>query len=238
MKPRILVIAGLSLAVLIIAVAVVINLLPAQPAPDPLAGPTSSQSANMASPGPSQTGTTPSGSSAEKPTKPSPTSGPVKSVPADPKAPAATADPNRPLEVPPAQKPKDPALPKSRDDGPLIKLPLPAAGSANGALVTGFPSSVIPEAPASAVKSSSVSPQGSILQVSLVAHNTAEPLAVMQFYQKEFAAMGLGAAQAPSAAGSSAMWFTRGNDKVTVTTTPHNNGGTEYIVFGVLHAGN
>lgn len=244
MKPRILVIAGLGLAVLIVAAAVVLNLLPGQQASGPVAGPSSSQSEKALSPGASPTNALPpTSSTSDDPPSASPASGSAKAVPADPKspaapkAPAATADPNRPLEVPAAQKPKNPTLPKSRADGALLKLPLPAAGSTNGSLVKGFPLTVIPEMPSSAVKSSSVSPQGSILQVSLVAHNTAEPMAIMQYYQKEFAAMGLGAAQAPSVDGSTAMWFTRGNDKVTVTTTLHENGGTEYIIFGVLHAG-
>lgn len=255
MKPRIIVIAGLGLVVLIVSAAVALNFLPAQPALGVLATPSSSQTAAASSPQASPTG--PPGPATSEPTtgatetsaaakKPSaspgsakniPTVKPVPAVPAVPAVPPSTVNPKKPLEVPATQAPKNPGLPKSRVAAPLIKLPLPAAGNANGSLVKGFPSSIIPEMPSSAVKSSSVSPQGSILQVSLVAHSAAEPLAIMDYYQKQFAALGLGAAQAPSADGSTAMWFTRGDTKITVTASDHQSGGTNYIVFGVLHAG-
>ncbi|AIY03627.1 hypothetical protein ART_4028 [Arthrobacter sp. PAMC 25486] len=256
MKPRILVIAGLSLAVVIIAVAVVLNLMTGQPATSPLADSTPTVSSSPTSPAassatpsgekPAPTTATPSAgqpepsvttSAAEPDESASPASNPPEAAPANPKAPAATPDPSRPLEVmAPAQQATAPVLPKSRTDGPLIKAPLPDEASANGEVVAGFPSTVIPTEPSSAVKISSVSPQDSILQVSLVAHSNLESLAVMQFYQKQFASLGLGAAEAPASAGSSAMWFTRGTDKITVTATPHPGGGTEYSIFGVLHA--
>ncbi len=240
MKPRILVIAGLSLAVVIIAAAVVLNLMTGQantnsatatPPPDSSVSPTAVASGAPSVAGPSEVAA--SGDAV------GPGSKSADAAPQDPKAPAIKPDPNRPLEVlaPPAES-TPPTLPKSREDGPLIKLPLPGEASANGALVTGFPSSVIPLAPSAAVKSSSVSPQDSILQLSLVARTSAEPLAVMAFYQKHFSALGLGVAQAPASTGSAATWFTRGTDKITVTTTPHQDGGTEYSIFGVLHAGN
>lgn len=237
MKPRVLVISGLSLAVVIVAFAVMLNLLTTPPAsPQAADAPgTPSSSLQPATPLPSASALAPS----PKVSKAAPAVSAKPSVlpSVNPKAPAAVPDPQRPLEVaPPAQKSTSAALPKSRDDGPLVKSPLPAEGSASGKIVAGFPTDVIEAAPASALKSSSVSPQGSILQVSLVAHSTAEPLAVMQFYQKQFAQLGLGAAQAPASAGSSAMWFTLGTDKITVTTTPRQDGGTEYSVFGILHA--
>ncbi|WP_343319834.1 hypothetical protein AAFM46_04620 [Arthrobacter sp. TMP15] len=219
MKPRILVMAGLGLAVIIIALAVVLNLLPVQSDEKQVAVSTITPSSQESEP------------------KPAPATNAAVPAPANPKAPAATPDPKRPLEViPPVGQPTNPTLPKSRVDAPLIKTPLPPEASANGKLVDGFPSAVILTEPASALKSSSVSPQGSILQVSLVARTTTEPLGVMAFYQKQFAALGLSAAQAPASTGATAMWFTRGTDKITVTATPHPSGGTEYSIFGIFHA--
>lgn len=237
MKPRILVTAGLSLAVLIIAGAVVLNLLTGQ------AETTAAPPAVSAASSPAAASATAATAAATE-TKESaaedavPGGEATAAVPANPQAPAATPDPNRPLEViAPAAESTSPTLPKSRADGPLIALPLPGEASAEGALVAGFPAQVIDLEPSSLVESSSVSSQDSILQLSLVARSPAEPLAVMAFYQKQFSALGLGAAQAPASTGSAAMWFTRGTDKITVTTTPHQDGGTEYSIFGVLHAG-
>lgn len=250
MKPRILVIAGLTLAVVIVAAAAAFNLMTGQPqATSPVADSTHSSSpSGIAVPSPhakvsasaTSAATTPgpsgSASTGSQP-KPSANSKPSEAAaPVNPKAPAATPDPSRPLEVVPPAPSTAAGLPKSKTPAPLVTLPLPAAASANGALAAGFPSSVIETAPSSALKSSSVSPQEAILQVSLVAISPDEPQAIIAFYQKQFATLGLGAAEAPSNAGSSAMWFTRGSDKITVTATPHQGGGTEYNIFGVLHA--
>lgn len=237
MKPRVLVIAGLSLAVVIVAFAVMLNLWTAQPSSVQAADSTSTQSASLPAATP-QPSASQAGANSKAATAAPAVSGKPSAAPSvNPKAPAAAPDPQRPLEVvPPAKQSTSAALPKSRVDAPLVKAPLPGEGSANGKLVAGFPTDVIDTAPSSALKSSSVSPQGNILQVSLVAHSKVEPLAVMQFYQKQFAQLGLGAAQAPASVGSSAMWFTRGTDKITVTTTPRDDGGTEYSVFGILHA--
>ncbi|MFQ4147480.1 hypothetical protein AAGW05_02100 [Arthrobacter sp. LAPM80] len=74
------------------------------------------------------------------------------------------------------------------------------------------------------------------MQTSLVANTTREPLAVKALYQAHFASLGFGSAEAPASVGSTATWFTRGADKVTVTVASI-KGGASYIVYGVLHAG-
>ncbi|WP_125616383.1 hypothetical protein [Specibacter cremeus] len=233
MKPRRLVIVGLVLAALIAGVAVVLNLLPPSPATEQAASGRTGTPGAVSSPArQSGSATAPAGA----------TGGPASSVPkstapTNPKAPAATPDPGKPLEVRTPAPSGAPTLPASRTDGPLISLPLPATASATGKLVAGYPGKVLPPVPSSAITNSSVSAQQSTLQATLVATTSTEPLAVLAFYQSELAQLGLSASDAPAVPGSTARWFTRGDDKVTVTVTPVKGGGSSYIVYGVLHAG-
>jgi cytoskeletal protein RodZ len=240
MKPRNWVILGLGLAVLIVAAALVVNLMPASTLASNTNDPTTRAPASSAPAAASQKASSAAKTTASSPPAGSTASRPAKSSSAptaNPKAPASTPDPKRPLEVAaPAQTRANISLPPSKPHAALVSSPLPKAASATGKIVAGFPSAVLPLAPGSHVSSSSVSPQGKTLQVSLVAATTTEPLAVMQFYQTHLAALGLSAAQAPANAGSTAMWFTRGADKITITATAAKGGGTKYIVFGVLHA--
>lgn len=240
MKPRNWVILGLGLAVLIVAASLVVNLMPGKTLTSNTGGPTASSPASGEPTGVSQAKASAAETDASVRPPGSKTTGAAKSSSApavNPKAPAATPDPKRPLEVArPAQTPANVSLPASKHYTALVSFPLPKAASATGKIVAGFPSDALPLAPGSHVSSSSVSPQGKTLQVSLVATAAnAEPLAVMQFYQTHLGVLGLGAAQAPASAGSTAMWFTRGTDKVTITVTAAKGGETNYIIFGVLH---
>lgn len=240
MKPRNWVILGLGLAVLIVAAAFVINSMPGKSLASNASGPTNSSPASSSATADQQETSSAAKTNASSPPSGSKTKNPATTStapPVNPKAPAAAPDPKRPLEVAgPAQTRANVSLPASKHYAALVTSPLPKAASATGKIVAGFPSTALPPAPESHISSSSVSPQGKTLQVSLVATvPNAEPLAVMQFYQTHLGALGLGAAQAPASAGSTAMWFTRGTDKVTITVRAAKGGGTNYIVFGVLH---
>ncbi|WP_146070253.1 hypothetical protein [Arthrobacter sp. GMC3] len=236
MKPRRLVFLGLGLAALVIAFAIVLNLMPGNaPGEQAQQGSTSGSSAGSTpastDSGGGQSPTTKAGSGEA--------AGSPATAPSSGKqgAPAQSADPAKPLEVnTPAPQSTQLVLPTSAPQTALVSEPLPASADAVGKLAAGYPEAALPPMDGSKLTSSSVSPQGTILQTSLVASTASEPLAVKAYYQAHFAPLGFGTADAPASAGSTATWFTRGSDKITLTITPV-QGGASYIVYGVLHAG-
>lgn len=140
-------------------------------------------------------------------------------------------------EVLPAPKTKSPlGLPPSEPLPPLVSTPLPPTASAAGSLVPGFPTDVIPFSPDATVQSSSVASAENRLQVTLAATTTSTLEAVLEFYRVSFAANNLVDSVAPSAAGSTALLFSRGSDTILLTVTPVSSGETTYSVFGAFTA--
>lgn len=239
MKPRRLVFLGLGLAALIVAFAIVVNLLPGT-APQNQAQSRTSSSAGTGADGAPATSTsaatsqsTPAASAAAKTTAATT----AKAATPKPAGGAPTADPAEPLEVNgPAPQATKLVLPTSQPRVALVFAPLPKSADATGKVAPGYPVKALPPVDGSKIVSSSVSPQNAILQTSMVASTSKEALAVKAFYQDHFAPLGFGMADAPATAGSSAIWFTRGADKITLTITAV-KGGATYIVYGVLHAG-
>lgn len=143
----------------------------------------------------------------------------------------------KPLEVLPPSEEKSPiGLPPSPPLPDLITRPLPPTASESGALVAGYPASVIPPSPDSTVTSSSVASAENRLQVTLAASTPMTADAVLAFYRVTFAANDLVDSPAPAAAGSTALLFSRGTDTILLTVTPTKSGESTYSVFGAFTA--
>jgi hypothetical protein len=143
------------------------------------------------------------------------------------------ANPSAPTAVPyrlPGSKPL--ATPQ-----PLVDTPLPPSASARGSIVKGFPA-VIPQAPKSAVTFSSIATQDKRMQVGLDATTTISAADVLAYYRTVFEPLGLVAAAAPAAGGSTALAFARGDNGITVTVSGSvGSSNSHYTVTGVLSAG-
>lgn len=241
MKPKRLVILGLGLAVLVFAVGLFINLSQGN-SPAGLAQGTSASPAAASKPPTSHTAPAPSAqpssAAASKPAASKPAEGkPTATKPPSSSqgGPAASPDPAKPLEVqPPAPEATKMVLPTSKPNAALVSAPLPKLADASGELAAGYPGEGLPPVDGSKIVSSSVSPQDTILQTTLVANSGSDAPTIKSFYQTHFAPLGFGISEAPAAAGSTAAWFTRGADKITLTVTPV-QGGSKYILYGVLH---
>ncbi|HEX7804908.1 MAG TPA: hypothetical protein VF413_01965, partial [Cellulomonas sp.] len=119
-------------------------------------------------------------------------------------------------------------------DFPRLTGPLPATASARGALVAGFPDKIVPVPTGATVVSSSVSAEGSRLQVGLEASTAASPADVLAGYVQAFTAAGFITTDSPAGAGATATAFVRGNDGLVLTLRERLGGGTELSVAGTL----
>lgn len=119
----------------------------------------------------------------------------------------------------------------------LVTRPLPKTASRRGGLVAGFPKSVIPVLPGSALRSSGVSSTSKALQISIVATSTSSTTAVMGYYRGILSQHGFVESSAPAAAPATAASFRRGADSVVVTVTRSSKKVTSYSLFGTLRAG-
>lgn len=131
--------------------------------------------------------------------------------------------------------PDAPSEPTPATEAPRI-LPgaAPAIANALGRLATSFPETV-PPAPQSQIQSSSLTSEGSSVQLTLAARTTLPQPEILDFYRAQFAQYGLIDVPAPAVEGSTALLFTRDDDSITLTVTPV-DGGVDYIVFGALTA--
>lgn len=141
-------------------------------------------------------------------------------------------------EVPPASPSSAPTLPglsSPAAPGPLVEGPLPPTGSAEGRLVTGFPTFLEPTRD-SAVASSSLSAAAPVLQVTLSGSTARSPGRVLGEYRSRLVRKGMREQVAPaSIGGSESMSFTRGGSTVTITVR-RDGGTTSYSLFGILRA--
>lgn len=137
-------------------------------------------------------------------------------------------------EILAAPAPGPTGLPLAPPPGPSLSGPLPATGSANGTVVTGFPTTVVPILDGLTVVSSSVSASGDRLQVGLQASSAAAPADVQAAYVAALSAAGFTVADSPALPGSTATAFTRGPDGLVLTVTARTGGGTELSVAGTL----
>ncbi|WP_230977503.1 hypothetical protein [Georgenia yuyongxinii] len=161
-------------------------------------------------------------------------------------APSATAsgEPSHASELP---RPPDgvdgngllpPGTPSAISDLPSLALPTtaPANAAAVGALVEGFPTEVIPVAPATEVISSDVSSEGRRTLISLHGRQPASVEDVVGTYRDSFAAIGFVERPSPSVEGSRAVSFTRDTHALVLTVRPEGDGAV-FTLSGVLQRG-
>jgi len=123
-------------------------------------------------------------------------------------------------------------LPPLASPTPRVVAPLPASGSAHGALVAGYPVELGAPLPDSDTLDSSLATEGDILQFTLVARTDAAAEEVLARYDAQWASLGL--VPAPETAG--VLAYRDAFTSLTVSAATSGT-GTVYTVFGVLKAG-
>jgi hypothetical protein len=117
-----------------------------------------------------------------------------------------------------------------------VRLPLPKSGSAQGELVAGFPSDLLPIATDDAVASSSVTTEGKRMQAGVEANSPRSVTDVVAYYQATYATLGLAVREIEAVSGSTAYAFARGDNTITLTVVPASSGST-FTLFGAFRAG-
>jgi hypothetical protein len=119
---------------------------------------------------------------------------------------------------------------------PHVRLPARPA-SADGRLVAGYPSGVVPVPPRSRVRSSSVSAQGGRVQGTLVASYAGSRAGLHAYYRRVLARVGLTGARVPALAPARATAYSDGVDTVTLTDRPVRAGRVPFSLVMTLQAG-
>ena len=131
--------------------------------------------------------------------------------------------------LPPAPKQTDAArLPALAGPTPLATAPLPADAAAQGSLVPGFPAQVAGPAPQSEVVDSSISSDGTTMQVALTARTDQSPDDVTAHYRALWSSLAL----SPVDAGAG-LAYADAYTSVTLAFTSSGT-GTLYTVFATL----
>ncbi|KQW48846.1 hypothetical protein ASC77_08960 [Nocardioides sp. Root1257] len=92
--------------------------------------------------------------------------------------------------------------------------------TARGRLVDGYPSGLLPTAPRATVLTSSVSPSGDRVQVTLVARRGQAPDALLRFYRGRLSGAGFAEDDPATVGGARAASFHLGANRVVVTVDP------------------
>ncbi|MBU4215384.1 MAG: hypothetical protein KJ792_12095 [Actinobacteria bacterium] len=127
-----------------------------------------------------------------------------------------------------------PGLAPAGTSGSTLSGTAPADATAQGTLVTGFPSQVVPVPDGVEVVSSSVSGQGTHLQATLLGSSRSAPAEVQAAYADALARAGFAGYPAATADGSSAVSYSRGSDGIVVSVRDRLGGGTELSVLATL----
>ncbi|WP_346926093.1 hypothetical protein, partial [uncultured Arthrobacter sp.] len=127
-------------------------------------------------------------------------------------------------------------LPVPSPPAPLVSLPLPAAASAQGKIVDGFPADALRFPEGTVVVSTSVSPAEGTLQVAADAIAGLSQDSVAGHFQQVLGGLGFWSEPVPAAPGERALRFSRGADSVTLTASTTGTGGTRFMLLGNLHA--
>lgn len=226
MMARRLVIAGICLAVLIAAVALVLDQMASKP------GPVTAQSPASSSPGANPSNGSASGSASAPPSG-SPTSGSSASGPADGGGDGGTTA--KPLEVLPPVTSTPTGLPEPSAPAPLITGPLPKPGTAKGSLVEGWPSSVVAMPTGTTVGSTSISTSGNVLQLTADGIVGTPQEDVLAAFRQSLVPQGFWSEDAPAPDGAVAARFVRGTDTVTVSVSVTGTGVSRFQLLGSLH---
>ena len=156
--------------------------------------------------------------------------------------PAASPDPDRPLEVPPGSAataagtlPASRSLPQAKA---LLDLPLPLADAAEGRLVEAFPDQLVPLSPGAQVLASSVASSGNTLQAGLRASSSSSTDELLAFYAGHFENLGFQPGAPETSGGTTTAIWSYGTSAVTVSIGSGGGGpDLPYSVFAVLRAG-
>lgn len=127
-----------------------------------------------------------------------------------------------------------PGLAPAQTTGPTLSGTAPAAATAQGSLVAGFPSQVVPVPDGVEVVSSSVSGQGTHVQATLLGSSDDAPDQVQAAYAAALAVEGFDGYPTATADGSTAVSYTRAGDGVVVSVRDRLGGGTELSVLATL----
>ena len=222
MKAKRLVIAGIGLAVLLGGAAVVLDQMTTDPPPTssaaPLAGSGPQTAGASAGPGATEARGTGDGTAAS----------PEESAGSPASAPAGR-------EVLPPVSATPSGLPVPSPPAALISAPLPAAASAQGKVVDGYPADVLPFPDGTVFVSTSVSPADGTLQVAADAIVGLSQDSVTGHFQQVLGSRGFWSEPVPAAEGQRALRFGRGTDSVTLTASTTGTGGTRFMLLGNLH---
>jgi hypothetical protein len=234
MMARRLVLAGICLAVLIAAVAIILDQMAGKPGPT--AAQTTSTTAPSAGSGAAASGGATPGGASDAPSG-SPASGTEGSgsgsggSSGEGDGSPATA---KPLEVLPPVTATPTGLPEPSVPEPLITGTLPQPGSATGEVVDGWPAGVLTLPEGTTIGSTSVSTSGDVLQVAadgIIAKPQAEVLAS---FRQSLVSHGFWSEAAPAADGAMAERFVRGTDTVTVSVATTGTGNSRFQLLGSL----
>ncbi|MFW0772185.1 hypothetical protein ACLRGI_03350 [Paenarthrobacter nitroguajacolicus] len=240
MMARRLVIAGICLAVLIAAVAIILDQMAGKPGPSVAQSPSSS-APSAAGSNPTAAVTVPgsAGAPAVNPPSGSPTSGAEGSGNGDSSAGnngegdggPSTA---KPLEVLPPVAATPTGLPEPSAPAPLIST-LPEPGRATGEVVEGWPAGVLTLPEGTTIGSTSVSTSGDVLQVAADGIVSKSQADVLAFFRQSMVSHGFWSEAAPAADGALAERFVRGTDTITVSVSTTGTGNSRFQLLGSLH---
>lgn len=238
MMARRLVIAGICLAVLIAAVAFILDQMAGKP------GPTAAQSTSSSAPTPGSnataSGTPTPGGAGEPAQSGSPASGTEgsggSSSDNSTEGTSSEGGPStaKPLEVLPPVTTTPTGLPEPSAPAPLITGSLPQPGSAAGEVVDGWPAGVLTLPEGTTIGSTSVSTSGDVLQVAADGVIGKPQAEVLANFRQSLVAHGFWFEAAPAAEGAMAERFVRGTDTVTVSVTTTGTGNSRFQLLGIL----
>lgn len=233
MMARRLVIAGVCLAVLIAAVALLFDQLAAKPGPvaQSTSSPASSHSPGSRSSAPS--GTTSQG--AEAPTSGSSPSGGSSGGSTDGGGDGGAPSGGQALEVLPPVTATPTSLPEPTPPAPLITGALPEPGTASGQVVDGWPAGVLTLPAGTTIGSTSVSTSGNVLQVAADGIVDKPRAEVLGSFRDSLVSHGFWTEDAPAGEGAMAARFVRGTDTVTVSVSTTGTGSSRFQLLGSLH---
>ncbi|MFJ4268197.1 hypothetical protein ACIPY1_16710 [Paenarthrobacter nicotinovorans] len=233
MMARRLVIAGVCLAVLIAAVALLFDQLAAKPGPvaQSTSSPASSHSPGSRSSAPP--GTTSQG--AEAPTSGSSPSGGSSGGSTDGGGDGGAPSGGQALEVLPPVTATPTGLPEPTPPAPLITGALPEPGTASGQVVDGWPAGVLTLPAGTTIGSTSVSTSGNVLQVAADGIVDKPRAEVLGSFRDSLVSHGFWTEDAPAGEGAMAARFVRGTDTVTVSVSTTGTGSSRFQLLGSLH---
>ncbi|MFC8041216.1 hypothetical protein ACFUOZ_17840 [Paenarthrobacter sp. NPDC057355] len=235
MMARRLVIAGVCLAVLIAAVAILFDQMAAKPGP--VAQNTSSQASSPSPGGPGSTASAdPTSQGAEAPTSgTSPSSGQSTGSAESGDDGGASHSGGQALEVLPPVTATPTGLPEPTPPAPLITGALPEPGTASGEVVDGWPAGVLTLPAGTTIGSTSVSTSGNILQVAADGVIDKPRAEVLGSFRDSLVSHGFWTEDAPAGEGAVAARFVRGTDTVTVSVSTTGTGSSRFQLLGSLH---